>query len=49
MAEKQPKLPISRVAPDHKTKKGKRKKGWWWRSGWDTCLWCDRPGLQSTV
>jgi len=28
--EKQPKLPISRVAPaHHKTKKGKRKK--WWR------------------
>jgi len=26
MVEKQPKLPISRVAPAHKTKKGKRKK-----------------------
>jgi len=28
MAEKQPKLTISRVAPAHKTKKGKRKKKW---------------------
>jgi len=23
--------------------------GWWWHSGSDTWLWCERPGFRSTV